>query len=170
MVFLTHARKALSQFLLRKADSLTRQYGFGYVDKEHAPSSFPELVEEWSHSVKTGLAFPVWSGCSDNTIYTSKGANYAFRFWHDSIHATRRLGFDTDDELAIGAEQMKVIQAEFGMYSLEALIMYADTIGQTTHAALNDGQFPENQEEFVIHLVTSMAATLAKESHVLKAA
>lgn len=143
------ARKQLSLFVIRKAAALTKQLGFGYVDSDDAPESYPELMAYWMESTHTRKAFPVWSGASDNTIYTSVGANYAFRFWHDSLHARNALGFNYADEVVIGTTQTNEVAEEFGEFSLETLLMHYDTVGQSTYANMNGGQFPEDQLAWV---------------------
>lgn len=154
------ARKNLSLFILRKALQVQKQVGFGYVDSPVAPDSFDALMLAWNNSKKTRLAFPVWNGCSDNTIYTNPGVNYAFRFWHDAIHACTGLGFNTADEIAIGRIQVETVQAEFGKFSIEAMLMYADTIAQSQYAATTGGEFPANQLEFVRNELESYFARL----------
>lgn len=155
MALLENARRNLSLFVMVKANRISHAVGFGYTDKPVAPSSYSELIAAWRHSRKTGLALPVWSGASDNTIYTTPGANYAFRFWHDSIHALQQLEFNTIDEIIIGTEQVKAVQVEFGMYSLEAILMYSDTIAQSLYADANNGNFPDDQYAFVIGIANA---------------
>lgn len=167
IALLQTARKNLSSFILAKADSVARVVGFGYVDVEHAPNDFDALMMAWKASKRSGLALPVWSGGSENTIYTSCGANYAFRFWHDSIHALTGLAFNTLDEIEIGRIQVQAVQKEFGNRSLESLLMYADTIAQSIYASANDGAFPDNQLEFVTNEVTRYIARLNETPYAL---
>lgn len=143
------ARANLSLFVLRKAHRMCHELGFGYRDVEQGPATYPELMAHWAEAKRTRMAFPVWSGASEHTIYTSRGANYAFRFWHDSIHAQRQLQFSTPEEIVIGTIQTDEVALEFGEFSLETLLMHYDTVGQSTYALMNDGQFPEDQLEWV---------------------
>ena len=128
---MNQARHNISMFMLRNAELLAKRVGFGYVDVPDAPNDYEALRAAWGASKQTGLAFPVWNGGSDSTVYTSCGANFAFRFWHDYLHASNELDFSTADEIKIGIIQVKTIQADFGLHSLEALIMFADTIEQS---------------------------------------
>jgi hypothetical protein len=147
------ARANLSRFMLNKADQMQRLLGFGYVDRDHAPDDYAALMEAWHHSQHTGLALPVWSGGSDKTVYTSKGANYACRFWHDSLHCLHGLGFTTQDEITIGIMQTAEVTTFFGPDSIESKIMFADTVEQSRFAARNNGEFPEDQLSFVENCV-----------------
>ena len=151
------ARANLTQYVIRQAEAVRRVVGFGYVDRDEAPNTDAELIAAWEHSRKTGLAFPVWSGASENTIYLHRGGNYAFRFWHDAIHATRGLCMDVDDEVEIGMMHVKAVEQEFGVDSLEALLMFWDTVGQSMHCYCT-GEFPHDQLAFVYH---GVAGTIA---------
>lgn len=152
------ARAKLSAFIIRKADQIQKQIGFGYVDSDNAPGDFESLLTAYRSSKRTGFALPVWSGCSDNTAYTSRGANYAFRFWHDVLHCVHGLGFNLADEVAIGHMHVAEVKAYFGPDSIEAMIMYADTVRQSQYEAVH-GKFPDNQyafvHDFVIYPITS---------------
>lgn len=143
------ARVNLSRFMLSKADNMARLLGFGYVDKDVAPNDIEALRAAWAHSKRTGLALPVWAGGSDKTVYTSRGANYAFRFWHDSLHCMHGLGFNTADEITIGIMQTAEVATYFGPDSLESKIMFADTVEQSRYAARHNGEFPDDQLAFV---------------------
>lgn len=144
-----NARRNLSQFVIAKADEIKKKIGFGYVDMPNAPQDFDELKTAFNASRSSGFALPVWNGASDQTIYSNAGANYAFRFWHDVLHCVLNKGFSTAEEIAVGAIHIQEVQNAFGYESLEALIMYADTIGQSLYAVSHAGQFPENQLEWV---------------------
>jgi hypothetical protein len=148
MLNLEVARKNLSQFIMRKTADIQKQLGFGYVDSDNAPCDYESLQEAFANSSKTHFALPVWNGCSENTIYTDRGVNWAFRYWHDVLHCQMKLGFDPASEKRIGTVHVKHVQDSFGIHSLEALLMYADTIGQTMYAELHNGVFPDDQLEF----------------------
>jgi hypothetical protein len=158
------ARINLSQFAIRKADEIAKKIGFGYIDVAAAPDDFNELKTAWNASKSTGHALPVWRGASENTIYTNAGANWAFRFWHDVLHCVLNKGFSTAEEIAIGAIHVREVQEFFGQTSLEALLMYADTIGQSLYAKGNNGQFPENQLEWVVSQLPAYIARFDTET------
>lgn len=154
------ARINLSQFVIRNADAIAKKIGFGYVDMDNAPNDFDELKTAFNASKSSGFALPVWNGASDKTIYTSIGANFAFRFWHDVMHCVLNKGFDVSAEIAIGAIHVQEVQKEFGAQSLEALLMYADTIGQSLYALSHNGEFPADQLAWVSEQVESYIARL----------
>lgn len=142
------ARAKLSAFLIRKADQVQKQIGFGYVDSDNAPGDFESLLTAYQSSKRTGFALPVWNGCSDNTAYTSRGANYAFRFWHDVLHCVHGLGFTLEAEVTIGLMHVAEVKTYFGPDSIEAKIMFADTVRQSAYEAIH-GKFPDDQYTFV---------------------
>lgn len=148
MVFFEQARANLTSFVIHKALKVQREVGFGYRDDAVAPQTDEELMQAWAQSKRDGTAFPVWSGASDSTIYTNRGGNYAFRFWHDSLHA--RLGLSTPraDEVKIGEMHVDAVAAEFGEDSLEAILMHWDTVGQSNYCDMY-GEFPSDQLMFV---------------------
>lgn len=150
LIFLTQARANLSLFVLKRADRISKQVGFGYRDVANAPETYASLMQAWETSKRTRAPFPVWSGGSDKTIYTSIGANYAFRFWHDSLHALLGLDFTLLDEVTIGHMQADAVAKEFGHGSLEHSLMHFDTVGQSLYADRNSGEFPEDQLAFVV--------------------
>lgn len=150
------ARANLSQFILRKAHALQKQIGFGYADRNEAPSDYTALRAAYDASKRTGFALPVWSGGSDKTVYTSRGANYAFRFWHDVLHCVHGLDFALQNEIAIGHMHVAEVAAHFGPASVEAAIMLADTVRQSQHEALYN-EFPADQLAFVWECVNTPA-------------
>jgi len=169
------ARRNLSSFVITKARDTAAKVGFGYVDVPNAPNDYDELKTAWNASKSSRMALPVWNGQSDKTIYTNPGANYAFRFWHDVLHCVLNKGFTTAEEIAIGAIHVKEVQAEFGHDSLEAIMMYADTIGQSMYAACNGGQFPDDQMAWVAaqlpgYIARMNAADVIEECRIIEMA
>lgn len=148
------ARQKLSAFLLEYAHKLSKRIGIGYTDSDDAPSDYDSLMAKWAECKRTGRPFPVWNGASESCVYTSIGSNFAFRFWHDYLHYTTDLKFTTIDEIKIGIIQTEAVQKHFGMDSLEAKIMLADTVGQSLYAFANNGEFPENQLSYVYALLS----------------
>jgi len=153
MPLLNTARRNLSNFVLEQADLRSRLLGFGYVDAPVAPETYLELVAAYKASMSSGRPLPVWRGASDKTVYTSQGANWAGRYWHDCLHVQHRLQFTTTDEVAIGWLQLGAVAAEFGADSLEWALMYTDTVGQAYYAAEHGGQFPDDQLAFAIETI-----------------
>lgn len=148
------ARINLSAFVLTHAATLEVLHRVEHVAIEHAPNSYAALCLMWEQCKEfPGIGFHVWNGGSDATVYTTPAANHAFRFWHDILHVTKGLQFDTMDEIEIGIMQTKAVQAEFGKDSLEAKIMLADTVGQSLYAQMNNGEFPDNQVSYVWTLI-----------------
>lgn len=153
------ARINLSAFVLDHSRTLQVFHLVGVAAVDNAPNDYASLCAMWDE-IQNGATigqiakpFLVWNGGSDATVYTTPAANYAFRFWHDILHVTKGLRFDTMDEIEIGIMQTKAVQAEFGKDSLEAKIMLADTVGQSIYAQMNNGEFPDNQVSYVWTLI-----------------
>lgn len=144
------ARVRLSRYAIECAARLARETGFGFEESTVAPSTFDEVRKEYDECRRTHRAFRVWNGASDNTAYTSKEANWSFRFWHDCVsHGAHGLSFDLYDELKSGNEWVRKIAGRFGVDSVEAWIAYADTCGESLYAHEHGGAFPTDQLGFV---------------------
>jgi|SRR6516164_5453411 hypothetical protein len=158
---ISSARINLSEFVIAKAKDLSYIFDFGYKAVDNAPNDYDSLLEAWHHAKHQkeqgkDAFLPIWNGASDTTIYTSQEANYAFRFWHDVLHCISGLKFNTLDEIDLGLMQTENVKKRFGNDSLEAKLMLADTVGQSTYAALNNGEFPEDQMAFVLSFLNTM--------------
>jgi hypothetical protein len=147
------ARHNLSMFVIRQTEKMSKQVGFGYVDCDVAYDDYPSLCAAFAESKRTGLPLKVWSSGSENTIYTSCGANYAFRFWHNCLHAQFGISFDLVGECVIAGMHVTAVAEEFGMHSLERLMMEADTRQQSIFAFKHSDHFPDNQLQFVTDYV-----------------
>lgn len=149
------ARSNLTRFVIDKAARLSRDLGFSYVETEDAPETYEALMDAYQHSLKTHAPMPVFSGSSENTIYTTKEGNWAFRFWHDVTHAHNQLGFTLLDEFKCSSIQAEQVSKYFGTNSLEYRLFIADTIGQSIYSELHSGAFPEDQLSYVKSLLRS---------------
>lgn len=147
------ARANLEHFVIAKAYRLSKDLGFSYIESETAPNSFEELQEAYRKSVATSCPLPVFAGASENTIYLTKEGNWAFRFWHDVVHASGGFEFTLEDEISCSSVQCEEVSRYFGEHSLESKLFIADTIGQSVYAHLHNGQFPEHQLNFVKSLI-----------------
>lgn len=144
-----YARKTLTDFMIRRAARLAKDIGFSYEPAEIAPDTFELLKAEYRECMLHRRAFRVWSGASDKTIYTSAEGNYAFRFIHDVIHASKNLDFTLAGELATGAYQIKEIIEAFGADSLECQLITLDTKGQIEYFQEHN-EFPADQLAWTI--------------------
>lgn len=145
------ARQHYTRFALVAAAHLAKEVGFSYDAVDFAPSTAAEVQAVYHVSMTDRCAFPVWNGASENTVFTCKEGNWAFRFWHDVVsHGAHGLGFDTKDELKAGMQWVERVAREFGATSIEAMIAYADTCGQSLYCEQH-GEFPEDQIGFVRH-------------------
>ena len=150
------ARARYTTFAIQAAHRLSREVGFSYKPVAVDPDLNADgaMQAEYRICSKTHRGFRIWSGASDNTVFTTPEGNYAFRFWHDVVsHAAGKLGFNADDELKAGMQWVRKVAAHFGASSLESAIAYADTCGQTMYAQ-GHGAFPDDQLGFVREYVT----------------
>lgn len=147
------AAKNLQAFVFRMAGLFQQSMGFTYEAVPNAPSDMDALRAARDKCVagRGHVAFPVWDGASDSTIYSAAG-NHAFRFWHDCIHLTTGLEMNVHDEVRVGMMQAERVGLHFGTDSLEYKLMVADTAGQSVYCAMH-GEFPTNQRDWVYSTV-----------------
>lgn len=141
------AREKLTKFVILQSEKIQRALNITIEDSENAPSTFEQLKSEFENCLKMKKPFKVFSGACENTIYTNYHGNISFRFWHDFLHYSKNLGFDTDSEFAVGELQIQAVQKEFGKNSIESKLMQADTIGQVKYFSKYN-KFVENQLQF----------------------
>lgn len=151
------AGRVLGSFLIKHAHHIGRTLGFSYEPSEHAPNTLEEVKAEYSECLRRRRAFRVWSGGSDCTVYGSPEANYAFRFWHDVLHAQHGTAFDLEGEWRTADIHLETLRRRFGADSLEVLVFTADTRAQSYYAHLTNGGFVVDQRGFVEHVVQGMA-------------
>jgi hypothetical protein len=125
----------------------------GFVVQENAPSTYEELKEAMTLTVIEGIAYPVWSGASETTIYPTATDNYRFRFIHDYYHYALAKEFTPTDELYVH-QYIEQLLKDLGVSALARELYSADTEGQTKHHEAT-GSFPENQRQFAIDFVTN---------------
>lgn len=149
------ARHNLTKFVEAKALRFSQRFGLSYEPHPRAPETLLEIQKAYRHSLIHSTPFPIWDGASDNTIYLTPEANYAFRFWHDMLHLALFADTVVVDEIELGHIHVGCVMAEFGMHSLEAALMRADTIEQSKFEA-EFGYFPPDQLAFAKVIVRSM--------------
>ncbi len=143
-----YARERLTKFMIHKAHKVKRKLGFGYVESPFAPQSFAELCAEFAGSQMECKALPVYSEACDNTIYINKEGNWAFRYWHDTLHVMLDADYSQYGECIVAMRHLREIGDTFGYSSPEFLMVNADTLGQVEYYARNN-RFPTNQLKFV---------------------
>lgn len=145
------AAQRLAAAVHRIAHRRAKYLGFSYIETEDAPNSWEELQRAWAESCAHTRPLPVYSGASDKTIYGSRGANWAFRFWHDVVHCQHGLSFSTADELTTGLRQLNELELVegYGPNTLEYQMLYLDTIGQVEYFAEHGG-FIEDQRTWMV--------------------
>lgn len=153
------ARERLSEFMIGVASVVIKHHNLRIV--LHTQDIAPDLAtmnKLLSHQRK----LRIWLGASDNTIYTSKTANLAFRIWHDYLHCKLYAGFDEHGERRVFAAQSNHLARRLGG-ALVAYLFEADTYGQLEYH-LKHGKFPDNQLEFAIqYLYDKHHITIVKE-------
>jgi hypothetical protein len=181
---ITQARHLLTTAVEQLARDTTRATGIHYaaVDERvgFVPSTWEQLQSVHAHIAEIKATSNQWvglavlAGHSDQTIYLTAEANYAFRFWHDMGHIQHGLSFTADDERTLQrSHHLDVMWIELGRpvwdeiatltqrARLLAFKMYhADTVGQIDYIVAN-GRFPDNQLAFVLAYIDDKANALA---------
>ena len=88
----------------------------------------------------------VWTGSSDKTIFGDPVINHKFRAWHDYIHLTKRLGYDSINESIVAKIQINQLPDS---YLFEKELINIEVIGQVQYMK-KKGLFVENQRKFTI--------------------
>ncbi|KAF1049315.1 hypothetical protein [Xylophilus sp.] len=153
---LSGARKALSRWTLDRAHRLAKDVGFSYEPvSEGYPETYEAVAEEFRQCNAARRGFRVWAGASDKTIYTSAEANWAFRYIHDVYHAAFRHDFTTAGEFATAVRHVDEVSKAFGADSLEARLIWIDTVGQVQHFA-ETGGFIDDQLQYARDRLASL--------------
>lgn len=141
------AREQYERVVTLEAHRLQKLHGFSWEAVEDAPSTFEELVAEYSDCRLTGRPFRVWSGGSERTVFSAPAINHAFRFVHDVGHVVEGCDLTEEGEAnTITAFVWRVFsQAGF----LAALLAACDLLGQLYYGTNNHGAFVDDQESFV---------------------
>ncbi len=99
------------------------------------------------------LVVPVWSGASDQTIWSCADVNRVFRAVHDSHHLATGLGFDAVSEHALAHHICRLVDKR------DRAILWAEVHGQVEYFT-TWGRFPVAQREFVRAYVSDSARTI----------
>lgn len=130
----------LGNILIRQASKLK------YRVEDVAPSTALDLF----NGPKTLV---IWSGASENTIWSQKETNWAFRALHDALHIETGIGFTPQEEIYLGRIQASHYEG------IMADLVYIETAGQAEHY-LKTGQFVENQIEFTMRQLKKLGVSL----------
>lgn len=146
----------LARFMHRKAAEISKDIGISYVEvpAEQCPDNGKQIARKFAECRRECKPFPVYEGGSDDTIYGDKSANYAFRFWHDWLHAAHGCTTGLADELKLAAIHSREVAQVFGAGSLESRIMFADVAAQARYY-FNTGAFVTNQRGFVYSVIAA---------------
>lgn len=139
----------------RAADRL----GVTYVgaDSKYCPQTLAQIVDEYQGSAIARQPFRVSHDHCENTIYGSKAANMAFRFWHDTVHLEHGLETTLEDELRAGRIHVEACKKD-GLSKDHQDLMWIDTCGQSLYNYIT-GEFPVDQMAYTKRV---LALSLAK--------
>ena len=137
----------IASFLVHRARSID------YRVSGDAPDDWQRLCEQ---TARDGF-LTVWNGASDQTIYGSAEANWAFRAWHDTTHLNLDADFSLQGETVVAHAQA----AEAGEHG--GLIL-ADVLGQALYYD-RWGRFPENQIAFVVDYMADAERALSRPGY-----
>lgn len=127
-------------------------YFASYIDYEvsdNAPDTFEGIVQHYNDMGK----LLVWSGASDNTIFSNPQSNYAFRAWHDFCHIRANADFTPSGERQAMLMQMRMV-SDLEHLSMKAKAICAEFLKCEVMAQLayeaQHGSFPSNQKQFTL--------------------
>lgn len=115
-----------------------------------APDTHPAMLA----ALERDGVLTIWNGASTRTIYGGAEGNYAFRAWHDSLHARHFRTFGIADEYAI-ADIQAAQAGKLGKW------LYADVAGQIAYYEAY-GAFPDDQRGYVSAFIESEQRALAR--------
>lgn len=135
--------------------NIIEHYGIQYQTAKDAPNTYKAL-----RNSRDNLGyFLVYSGDSDNTIYTHERFNHMFRAWHDYIHYEYGFNFKPENEVRTALVQcdqartmMETLRIDSEVIGHVIQILKADIIGQV-HYYTKTGQYVSNQYHFVTGLL-----------------
>lgn len=107
-----------------------------------------DLAPDTVNGLYTTQGLVVWSGASENTIWGSERANWAFRALHDQLHLKTGLGFSPAEEIEMGRIQAAKFEG------LMADLVYIEVAGQAEYY-LKTGQFVSDQIAFTMELLNA---------------
>lgn len=143
------ARIHLSAFVSEQADKLIAERGgFRLLPDGVCPHTLDEMLHAYYHD----YMYPISHDNSGSGIYVTPWVNCKFRYWHDMLHVDHLLDVTFADEVQLGCIHTNAVREAFGDDSLEARMMYADTVGQSVHYEMFR-RFPDNQSSFVYDYV-----------------
>lgn len=146
------ARAELSAFVLAVADRTAQEVGFGFVGSSDAPSTYGALRRAFADSAASKRPLPVSNENLSSTIYLSREADLALRFWHDVSHVRQERSFSTPDELDLALWHVAVATAAH-LSPLAVELLDADLIGQTLLYAATKG-YAGDQLRFDLDVLT----------------
>lgn len=89
----------------------------------------------------------VFGGGSDDTIFSCKEVQLAYRAWHDSIHLRHELDFSKESELAV-AKLQEIYALRAGMPERDAMLLRLDLEAHIEYHYAK-GEHPVRQLELI---------------------
>lgn len=158
MAELKSAREQLSESVLSIASLLVGCLNLRIVlHTEDTPPCLDSMTQLLAEENKLRIRL----GASDNTIYTSKDADHAFRIWHVLKHWQINAGFDEVGERRVFA------QLGFDLYpviftQVPYVLLEADTYGQLDYHA-EHGKFQGNRLKFAVQYMRDKHHIIVKD-------
>ena len=136
--------KETEQFILDSAPK--------HIAKEDSPNNYEDVKKEAEKGI-----YVVFSGGYEDTIFSSRKVQYAYRAGHDSIHLTFDWGFDRECEIKVACMQQALFDINSTKSrSLDGALLKWDLILHVTHYYHHNEQHPVNQlkmiDDFIKHL------------------
>ena len=132
----------LRKFFINRADHYSRTFNVHYEEAPDAPQDWEGIKRQFI----PGKVVKVGTDGVETSLFGA-GYEYALRFWHDALHVKLNADLSLEGELVVATAHLEEVEAAFGPRSLEAIIMAADTFGQTLFFRLKGG-FVSNQHDY----------------------
>lgn len=139
--------RQLNVFIRRQFKLLSNNVKFVFTDKDDFDEDDLKgtFLRHYKRFQDTN-EIHIWTGASDNTIFGEQRINHYFRAWHDYIHLTNNLGYDSVGESIVCDIQTEQLPTN---WLFERELLHIEVVGQIHYHALNH-KFVEDQRQFTI--------------------
>lgn len=103
----------------------------------------------------------IWTGASENTIFSDPKINLYFRAWHDYIHINYNLDYSFEGESIVASKQCDMLDK---FWLLERELVQIEILAQGQYFQVHS-EFPVNQRKFCVsYLRNPISAIFTKQT------
>lgn len=138
--------------LSKKAEHFILMSAPKHIASEDSPNTYESVRKFW---MDEGL-FHVFSGGTpvENTIFSSREVQYAYRAWHDSIHMKYEIPFGMQSELAV-ARLQESIALDAGVAADDAKLLRLDLEAHIEYYYASGLNHPDKQLDLIEYCLTN---------------